>query len=309
MFTVKNLCEVLVRRWFKNDKYDLALYGEDIVYPTVIDYRTNSLVAKTRKPISQLINLFDVASAFQYEEVLKLEYQVKEAATARNENAQLGKRINNKQEPALDLPPKLTPNLKKRDASSLGTHNFSHNEDDNCSLFDNHENTNNFSVMLGFKNENSLLSNMANGYFNAGEYDRSNFNDYSNVEPPERMSNKKLPKASRGHSTINPIDPAASQQRVDFRTTFANIKQDENSRKSVIFPKQSKLESLKLEATPSHSEGEASVGKLTPKAKKEGPPKSNSEVSFELQVQLLKEKIEKIDKEKLSISNSGRDKK
>lgn len=306
MFTIKNLCEVLIRRWFKNEKFELALYGEDVVYPTIIDYRPNSITAKTRKPISQLINLFDVASAFQYDEVLKLEYQVKEAGASRNENAQLGKRQNNKLDSALDLAPKLTPNLKKRENTA---NNFSNVDDDNYSLFDNHENTNNFSVMLGLKNENSLLSNVANGYLNGGDYDRSNFNETSNADATDRVSTKKLPKPSRGNTNLGLGDPNATQKSSELRTSFANIKQEENSRKSLVVPKQPNVESLKLEATPSQSEADHSQGKMSPAIRKETLLKSTSEVSFEFQVQMLKEKIEKIDKEKLSISNSGRDKK
>ena len=308
MFTVKNLCEVLVRRWFKNEKYEVALFGEDIVYPTVIDYRPTALAGKARKPISQLINLTDVAAVYQLEEVLKLEYQVKEAGTSRNENAQLGKRQQAKHDSLLDIAPKLTPNLKKRDNGLTANLGHLNHEDDYLSLFDNPENTNNLSLMLGMKNENSMLSNAANGFLNGGDLERSNFNDHSNFDLPERQSTKKPPKQSRGTSNLPHVE-GNSQLKTEMRTTFTNIKQEEYSRKSLGGFKPAKVESLKLEATPSHSDGEQSPGKLLPLPRKEAEPKSTSDMSFELQVQMLKEKIEKIDKEKLSIINSGRDKK
>lgn len=307
MFTIKNLCEVLGRRWFKSDKYEISLFGEEVTYPTIIDYKTSAFYSKSRKPISQLLNIFDVSSIFQFEDALKLEYQVKEVEIPPNENAQLGKRQGSKPDNYMDTAPKLTPNAKRRDLGNPSLANHSQHDEDYLSLFDNHENTNNLSLLLNAKNENSMLSNLANGYLNNFEQEESNFAKIAHADMPEKKSAKKAQKQSRGNSMFQLLDPKDANSKGELKTTFVFARKDDTIKKAPFAFKQARVESLKLEATPSNSGGERTPGKQSPANKKEGKQKSTSEVSFEFQVQMLKEKIEKIDKEKLSFSASGKD--
>lgn len=307
MFTIKNLCEVLGRRWFKSDKFEIALFGEEMTYPTIIDYKTNALYSKSRKPISQLLNIFDVAAIFQFEDALKLEYQIREVQAVANENSLLGKRQANKPDNYLELGPKLTPNGKKREPGNASFLNHSQHDDDYLSLFDNHENTNNLSLLLNPKNENSMLSNLANCYLNNFDQEESHFGRASNMDPQEKKSAKKNQRQSRGNSMFQLLDPKDANSKGELKTTFVFARKDETIKKAPLAFKQARVESLKLEATPSQSEGAGTPGKQSPNVKKDCKQKSTSEVSFEFQVQMLKEKIEKIDKEKLSYSNSGKD--
>ena len=273
VFTLVNLSEVLSRRWFRAPKFDLDFYSEEPHPYSMGDSRVSMSRLRLRKIYSPALSLVDILQIAGGEDYVRLEYQLRERAA--KAESYLGKRPPTRPDASLEPSPKVTPNHIKKEASSVNYAQSIH-DDDYLGFQDDLENTNFFSLIRG-AGENSLLSGLGLGnQFQTFEGERSNFHDIASLDAEK--SRKARPAQKGGNSVLQIVEGDSRQTFVirpkeEAPASFARIKED----------------SVRLEAS---SDSMEPVSSPAPKQDKKQLSARASEVSFEQQVQMLREKVE-----------------
>jgi len=314
---MKNLSDVLNRRWFRYDRFDIAFFAEDITGHLTGQIRFGTHTAPQKLAVSTALSLFDVLMASATEDALRLEYQLRDHTLhLHSGDASLGKRAPHRHDGGhqpLHFAGETsaggrgqTPGAKREQTSQKEEHVAV--DDDYLSMFDNPDNTVNLSLLANVKNENSMISAIIGpSAFNL-DPERSNFLDAVSEVDRARRHNGAKKSVTRTNTVLQLNGPDGD--RGELRTTFIFCKKERERDEEFVSTLRSKMHklskesSVKLEATPSVSAGHSPEKSTMTVREEKKQQLSTSEHGFDLEVQLFKERLSKVDKEKNSQTQS-----